>query len=70
MSLPAVYIAFAFSYQPQPVQLALDPIDFFAYCDYGGNELNINPIIFTAIGSQSNDVAPPAPGEQLSFFWG
>lgn len=67
---PPLYVAFAFSYQPQPVQLSLPPVDFYAYCDYTGAELNINPISFTAIGSQSDAVQPPSPGEQLSFFWG
>lgn len=68
---PPLYFAFAFSYQPQPIQLQLPPVDFYAYVDYAGGELNINPIVLTAIGSQSNDVEPPLPpGEQLSFFWG
>ena len=68
--MTAYKVAFAFSNAPIPIQLPLEPIDFTAYCDYGGNELNINPVSFTAIGSQSDTVAPPSPGEQLSFFWG
>lgn len=68
--MTAFKVAFAFSYTPTPVQLPLDPITFTANCDYSGSELNLNPIDFTAIGSQSDNVSPPSPGVQLSFFWG
>jgi hypothetical protein len=70
--MPVAYsIAFAFSNQPVPVQLSIEPIDFTSYCDFAGSELNINPVVFTAIGSQSDNVGPPVPpGSQLSFFWG
>lgn len=68
--MTAFKVAFAFCSQPTPLQLPLDPIIFTAYADYAGSELNLNPIDFTAVASQSDNVAPPTPTEQLSFFWG
>lgn len=68
--MTAFKVAFAFCYQPEPLQLPLPDITFTAEAAYFGYELNINPIDFTAVGSQSDNVAPPTPVEQLSFFWG
>lgn len=65
------YIAFAFSNQPVPPSLPPEPVIFYA--NSAGDiqlDLNINPVVISVLSLQSDSVAPPIPGVQLSFFWG
>lgn len=69
--MTAYKVAIAFSNRPEPIIPAPDSVDFTSQSSNDGQlDLNINPITITAISVESDSVSPPAPGEQLSFFWG